>query len=149
MALSPDLLPIAAAVGLLGRRWLLASRAVLTLFFGLAVVIAAATIATLLLRWLDRIDEDLALADRVLGPSLTEVGPGTVLVALAAGVAGMLAYETAGALAVGVAISVTTIPAAAYVGAAIGLGGREQGCGALGVLVVNVPCIELACASTL
>jgi uncharacterized membrane protein len=114
MALSPDLLPIAAAaVGLLGRRWLLTSRAVLTLFFGLAVVIAAATIATLLLRWLDRIDEDLALADSVLGPSLTEVGPGTVLVALAAGVAGMLAYETAGAVAVGVAISVTTIPAAA------------------------------------
>jgi Domain of unknown function (DUF389) len=70
-----------------------------------------------LLRIFGRIDRGLELADSVLGPSLTEIGPGTVLVALAAGMAGMLAFETAGSAAVGVAISVTTIPAAAYVGA--------------------------------
>ena len=65
------------------------------------------------------------LADTALGPSLTEVGPGTVLVALAAGMAGMLAYETAAGAAVGVAISVTTIPAAAYVGCSVGLGSQR------------------------
>ena len=75
----------------------------------------------MLLRIVGRIDDGLELADSVLGPSLTEIGPGTVLVALAAGMAGMLAYETAGSAAVGVAISVTTIPAAAYLGCSIGL----------------------------
>ena len=45
---------------------------------------------------------------------LTTVNDATVGVALAAGVAGMLALETRASSAVGVAISITTIPAAAY-----------------------------------
>ena len=127
MALSPDLLPIsAAAVGLVERRWALAGRATLTLIVGLGVAALTAAGATLLLRLFGRIDEGLALADTVLGPSLTDIGPGTVLVALAAGMAGMLAYETAAGSAVGVAISVTTIPAAAYVGCALGSGHRRR-----------------------
>jgi uncharacterized hydrophobic protein (TIGR00271 family) len=126
MALSPDLLPIsAAAVGLLERRWRLMTRAVATLVAGMTVAIIAAAVTTFVLRLTHRIDENLDLADSVLGPSLTKVGPGSVLVALAAGMAGMLAYETAGSAAVGVAISVTTIPAAAYVGVAAGLGGAR------------------------
>lgn len=46
----------------------------------------------------------------------------TILVALAAGVAGMLAVETRASMGVGVAISVTTIPAAAFLGVAAGIG---------------------------
>jgi hypothetical protein len=83
----------------------------------------------------------------VLGPSLTQIGPGSVLVALAAGMAGMLAYETASGAAVGVAISVTTIPAAAYFGDSLALPGN--GLGALSVLGMNVVCIETAAALTL
>jgi uncharacterized hydrophobic protein (TIGR00271 family) len=150
MALSPDLLPIsAAAVGIVERRWLLTARALVTLALGLAIVTATAAMATGVLRWSGRIEQNLDLAGSVLGPSLTDVGPGSVLVALAAGMAGMLAYETAGAAAVGVAISVTTIPAAAYVGDAIGLGGRQDGVGALGVLATNVVGIVAAAALTL
>ena len=143
MALSPDLLPIsAAAVGLVERRWTLAARAALTLGIGLGVAALTAAAATVLLRISGRIDRGLDLADTALGPSLTEVGPGTVLVALAAGMAGMLADETAAGAAVGVAISVTTIPAAAYVGCAIGLGdAASSGGGALEVLATNVVCI--------
>jgi hypothetical protein len=59
-------------------------------------------------------------------------------VALAAGVAGMLALETRASSGVGVAISVTTIPAAAYLGVAAGLGEFDQATGALGVLGTNV-----------
>ena len=55
--------------------------------------------------------------------ALTTVSNETVVVALAAGVAGMLALETRASSGVGVAISVTTIPASAYVGVAAGLGG--------------------------
>ncbi len=145
MALSPDLLPIsAAAVGIVERRWRLARRAIVTLVLGFGAVVLAATLATFLLRVTGRIDADLDLSDNVLGPSLTELGPGSLLVAVAAGVAGMLAYEAAGSAAVGVAISVTTIPAAAYVGVDLGLSGNQNGLGALQVLIANVVIIQAA-----
>jgi uncharacterized hydrophobic protein (TIGR00271 family) len=150
MALSPDLLPIsAAAVGLVERRWALAARAALTLGIGLGIAAAAAAGVALLLRAFGRIETGLDLADSALGPSLTENAPGTVLVALTAGMAGMLAYETAAGAAVGVAISVTTIPAAAYTGSAIGLGNVDGGGGAFNVLAVNVVCIVTGSTLTL
>jgi uncharacterized hydrophobic protein (TIGR00271 family) len=150
MALSPDLLPIsAAAVGLADRRWLLAGRATLTLCIGLGMAVLTAAATTAVLRVIGRIDDDLVLDDSVLGPSLTEVGPGAVVVALTAGIAGMLAIETAGSAAVGVAISVTTIPAAAYIGCAVGLGTAEGGRGALEVLATNVVFIVAGSTMTL
>ena len=149
MALSPDLLPIsAAAVGLVEQRWALAARAGVTLGIGLGITALTAAGATVLLRIFGRIGQGLDLADTVLGPSLTEIGPGTVLVALAAGMAGMLAYETAAGAAVGVAISVTTIPAAAYAGCSLGLGSSAGG-GALAVLATNVVCIVTGSTLTL
>ena len=150
MALSPDLLPIcAAAVGLVERRWILAARAAVTLIVGLGLTSLAAAAATLLLRAFGRIDRDLRLVDTALGPSLTEIGPGTVLVAMAAGMAAMLAYETAAGAAVGVAISVTTIPAAAYIGCALGLRTSNSGAAALGVLATNVIFIVAGSTATL
>jgi uncharacterized hydrophobic protein (TIGR00271 family) len=150
MAISPDLLPMAAtAVGLADRRPQLAGRAILTLLFGLALVALSAAAATVLLRLDNRIADDLSLADNILGPSLTTVGPGAVLVALAAGMAGILAFETAASAAVGVAISVTTIPAAAYSGCALALAGYQDGVGALGVLAVNVTGIVAAATVTM
>jgi uncharacterized hydrophobic protein (TIGR00271 family) len=150
MALSPDLLPISAtAVGLVERRYGLAVRAMLTLVLGLGVAAVAAVGSTLLLRVTGRIGADLALSGTALGTSLTEVGPGSLLVALAAGMAGMLAYETAGSAAVGVAISVTTIPAAAYIGDAIALNGYQAELGALGVLATNIVGIVVASSFTL
>ncbi len=150
MAISPDLLPMASiAVGLVDKRPRLATRAIVTLTAGLAFVVAAAAGSTLLLRLGGRVASNLDLADTVLGPSLTGIGPGSVLVALAAGMAGILAYETIGSAAVGVAISVTTIPAAAYLGDALALQGYQDGFGALGVLVTNVIAIVGASSLTL
>ena len=60
----------------------------------------------------------------------------------------MLAYETA-SCQVGVAISVTTIPAAAYVGCAIGMGTSTSDPVSLEVLATNVGCIVAASALTL
>jgi Domain of unknown function (DUF389) len=62
----------------------------------------------------------------------------TFFVALAAGVAGMLAVETRASMGVGVAISVTTIPAAAFLGVAAGVGQFSKSLGALGVLGTNI-----------
>jgi hypothetical protein len=50
----------------------------------------------------------------------------------------MLSFESGAAAAVGVAISVTTIPASAYLGVAIGGGGIDEASGAVAVLAVNV-----------
>jgi uncharacterized protein DUF389 len=50
----------------------------------------------------------------------------------------MLALETRASSAVGVAISVTTVPASSYLGVAAGVGEIEQAAGALAVLAINV-----------
>jgi hypothetical protein len=48
-----------------------------------------------------------------------------------------------------VAVSVTTIPAAAYLGVATGLGESREAFGALGVLGVNVVMLVVAASATL
>src|SRR5215212_1607042 len=117
--------------------------ALVTLLAGLDVVaVAAAT--TVFLRVSGRMGSHVDLAATVLGQSFPSVGPGTVLVALAAGMAGMLAYETAGSSAVEVAISVTTIPATACIGVAVALAGYQDAGGGLTVLATNVVGIVIA-----
>ncbi len=150
MAISPDLLPISAsAIGFVERRWHIALRAIRVLLIGLGVGALGAFGATALLRLFGRVEEDLRLADTVMGEALTEIGPGSLMVAAVAGVAGMLAFERPSGAAVGVAISVTTIPAAAYVGAAIAMGRDDPMWGALGVLLVNVVMLVVASTATL
>ena len=80
---------------------------------------------------------------------LTTINVSTIGVALAAGVAGMLALETRASAAVGVGISITTIPAAAYLGVAAGLGEAAKALGALAVLGVNVAMLVAAGTLTL
>jgi uncharacterized hydrophobic protein (TIGR00271 family) len=150
MAISPDLLPISAsAVGIVERRWRLARRALNALMLGLGAGALGAFAATALLRLFNRVPDDLRLADTVMGEALTELGPGSLMVAAVAGVAGMLAFERPAGAAVGVAISVTTIPAAAYVGAALAMGRDDPMWGALGVLLANVVVLVIASATTL
>jgi hypothetical protein len=61
----------------------------------------------------------------------------------------MLAIETRASAGVGVAISVTTIPAAAYFGIALGLGQAREATGALAVLSLNVLFLVIGAAGTL
>src|SRR5690349_210184 len=122
MAISPDLLPITAvSVGLVDRRLRLASRAFLTLATGMGFTSAA--LSAFSQHHLHTIPASFDIDSTVLG-SLTHVNQETIAVALAAGIAGMLALETRASSGVGVAVSVTTIPAAAYFGVAVGLGQR-------------------------
>jgi len=68
----------------------------------------------------------------------THVGVTTIIVAFAAGIAGMIAVETRAGAAIGVAISVTTIPAAAYLGVALAVGKLHESWSAISVLGVNI-----------
>ena len=122
MAVSPDLLPITAiGVGIVARRLGLAGRALLTLAVGLGVAALAAAMATFVQDQLDLLPSDFNIEVTGALGSLTTVSNETIAVALVAGMAGMLALETRASSGVGVAISVTTIPAAAYLGVAAGL----------------------------
>jgi uncharacterized hydrophobic protein (TIGR00271 family) len=151
MAVSPDLLPITAiGVGLVGRSWRLATAALLTLVAGLVVTSAAAALLTLSQDKLDLIPSGFTLssASDALG-GLTSISHETIAVALVAGVAGMLSLETRASSAVGVAVSVTTIPAAAYLGVAAGLGVVGTASGAFGLLGANVGMMVLGASLTL
>jgi hypothetical protein len=61
----------------------------------------------------------------------------------------MLALETRASSGVGVAVSVTTIPAAAYLGVAVGLGENGKILGAFAVLATNVVMLVIAASATL
>jgi uncharacterized hydrophobic protein (TIGR00271 family) len=150
MAVSPDLLPITAiGVGIVARRPGLVGHALLTLAVGLGVASLAAALSAFGQDRLELIPSDFDIeVTGVLG-SLTAVNNETIAVALVAGVAGMLALETRASAGVGVAISVTTIPAAAYLGVAAGLGELDKALGAVGVLGTNVSMMVVGAVATL
>lgn len=149
MAVSPDLLPISAAcVGLVGRRSALALSAGATLMLGLLLIVGVGCGLAATLHATEVIEGTLRLGAGGL-ETLGTTDYSTVLVALAAGVAAMLAFETRAAAAVGVAISVTTIPASALLGVAIGLGDFDKASGAAVVLAVNVTLLIISGSVTL
>jgi uncharacterized hydrophobic protein (TIGR00271 family) len=149
MAVSPDLLPICAtSVGLVRGDRDLSWRAFGTLVLGLGLVVVTAAVVTALLKLTGFLPDGFDVDQSSLS-NLAQTDYSTVLIALAAGVAGMLAFETRASQAVGVAISVTTIPASAYLGVAIGGGGIDHALGALVVLAINVSLLVVGGTLTL
>jgi uncharacterized hydrophobic protein (TIGR00271 family) len=149
MAVSPDLLPICATcVALVARRYALARRAFVTLTLGLGLVVVTAAVLSFLLKVTGLLPDGFRVEHSSLS-NLAHTDYSTVLIALAAGVAAMLSFETKASAAVGVAISVTTIPASAYLGVAIGGGGIEHAMGAAAVLAVNVSLLIVSGSLTL
>jgi uncharacterized hydrophobic protein (TIGR00271 family) len=149
MAVSPDLLPICATcVGIVAGRYVLARRAFVTLTLGLGLVVLTAAVLSFLLKLTGLLPDGFAVENSSL-TNLAHTDYSTVLIALAAGVAAMLSFETKASAAVGVAISVTTIPASAYLGVAIGGGGIEHALGAAAVLAINVSLLIVSGTLTL
>jgi uncharacterized hydrophobic protein (TIGR00271 family) len=139
MAVSPDLLPITAlCVAVVLRRKRLLGHAAWTLIAGLGCAGLVACVLAVALDATGLMPASFALGGSQILSGLTSVNSSTVMVALVAGAAGMLALETRASAAVGVAISVTTIPASAYLGVAAGVGDIGEASGAGLVLLVNV-----------
>jgi uncharacterized hydrophobic protein (TIGR00271 family) len=138
MAVAPDLLPITAAcTGLVLGRGRLFGRGLAAMALGLGTACILAAAVTGFLDLFDLLPPEFKVHEVGLA-SQQHIEAETIMVALAAGVAGMLAVETRASMAVGVAISVTTIPAAAFLGVAIGVGELSKSLSALGVLATNV-----------
>jgi uncharacterized hydrophobic protein (TIGR00271 family) len=149
MAVSPDLLPICAAcVAFVAGRWPLARRAMMTLLLGILLTWAVSALLAWGLQAVDILSSSFQVHEEGLH-GLESVDYSTILVALAAGVAAMLSFETRAAAAVGVAISVTTIPASALFGVSLGLGEVSVSWGAALVLGVNVTLLLLSGSLTL
>jgi uncharacterized hydrophobic protein (TIGR00271 family) len=149
MAISPDTLPVTATcTAVVLGRWRLAGRALATLVIGLMVAGVVAGVMTRLLDLLGLLSDGFDVGARGL-EGLQTVNISTPIVAFAAGVAAILALETRASSAVGVAISVTTIPASAYLGVAAGVGEGDEALGALLVLAINVAMLIAGGVTTL
>ncbi|GLZ44163.1 membrane protein [Actinomycetospora sp. NBRC 106375] len=146
MVLGPEFGPLAAlAVAAVRRDGPLAREAGLALGvgFGIALLVTAAAAAAL--RGMGAIPDD-ALTDLSGVAFVYQVGPFSFVIALLAGVAGMVALvagEGSGVL-VGVFISVTTVPAAGFAAVAVVLGDWPGAGSSLLQLVVNVVGIVVA-----
>jgi len=112
---------------------------------GVAGLVSAAVVA--LLDLFDLLPPAFSLGS--IPAARTHIGAATIPVALAAGAAGILAVETRASAAVGVAISVTTIPALAYLGVGLGIGEFDRSLSALWVLLANVAMMLAGGSSTL
>lgn len=151
MVVGPEFGPLAGVcVALVELRRDLARRSLTALVVGFSTGIGATVLGTLLFRAIGAAPEDFATSVHPLTGFVTKPDFFSFVVALLAGTAGMLSLTSAksGAL-IGVLISVTTIPAAAGVGAFAAYGDVAQLLGALTQLLINFAAILLAGVSTL
>jgi uncharacterized hydrophobic protein (TIGR00271 family) len=151
MVVGPEFGPLAGlSVALVERRREVGMRSLLALAVGFPFGITAAFLFSLLAKWTDLVDAGFQLDDFPLTAFISEPGAFSFIVALFAGVAGVLSLTAAksGAL-VGVLISVTTIPAAAAIGVACAFADWSAWTGAMAQLAINLTAIVIAGVATL
>jgi uncharacterized hydrophobic protein (TIGR00271 family) len=151
MVVGPEFGPLAGfCVAIVERRLALAKRSLLALAVGFPLGILATAGMTGFLRWTGPAPENVEATSRPATYFISDPNAFSVIVAVLAGVAGMLSLTTAksGAL-IGVLISVTTIPAAANVGVASAYGDWAEFRGALAQLGINLLSIVSAGVVTL
>jgi uncharacterized hydrophobic protein (TIGR00271 family) len=151
MVVGPEFGPLAGfCVAVVERRLPLAKRSLAALAVGFPFAIAVTILLTVVLRWAGPAPETVAAVSRPATYFIAHPDTFSVIVAILAGVAGMLSLTTAksGAL-IGVLISVTTIPAAANVGVAAAYGDWNEFGGASAQLGINLVCLVAAGVTTL
>jgi len=150
MVVGPDYGPLAAVcVGLVRRRRGPVLGAARTMVIGVVVAACGAFAVIALLR-LASVGPADYVTDRVLTSFISRPDAFAVVVAVLAGVVGMLSLTEgrSGAL-IGVLVSVTTIPAIGNIGAAAAYGQLDDVGGAVVQLVVNVAALVVAGSITL
>ena len=150
MAVGPEFGPLAAlAVALVQQQWKLGRRAALALGVGFPVAMLAAAFTAWLSVPLGLFPADVldrgSAADFIYHP-----GPYSLIVAVLAGIAGMLSVISRRSAALtGVFISVTTVPAAGFVAVALVLGEFEKAAGSALQLALNLLGIVAAAVAVL
>jgi uncharacterized hydrophobic protein (TIGR00271 family) len=151
MVLGPEFSPLAGlALGIVHRRRGLVRSAVTSLIAGFVLAIAVTTLAALAGRALGWFGADVLTAHRPQTGFITAPDRWSLVVAVLAGIAGVLSLTSAksGAL-VGVFISVTTVPAAGAMALGLALGGGRAFGEAAAQLGINLVGILAAAMLTL
>ena len=151
MAVSPDFGPIATfAVGAVRGRRDIARAGFLATVAGFTLAIAAAFLAVAGLRLAGVAPDDFVREGNALATSIAAPDWYSLVVAVCAGVAGMLSVTLARSAAlVGVAISITTIPAAADIGLSLAYRDWDSFTGSSVQLAVNIAGLLVATTVTL
>lgn len=140
MVVGPEYAPLSAlCIGAARRRWPRVGVASATLAVGLTTAAAATLLGTLLFRATGLAPERYDLSGRQLTAFISRPDGMAAVVAVLAGIVGMLSLTQvrSGAL-IGVLVSVTTIPAIANVGVATAYGEWTELAGASLQLLINV-----------
>ncbi len=151
MVVGPEFGPVAGlTVALAERRLALARRSLKALLVGFPAAIAACAVLALLLRATVGLPAAYVGEVRPLTTFVSRPDGYALLVALLAGIAGVVSLTSAKSAAlVGVAVSVTTVPAAADVGVAAAAQRWGECRGALAQLLVNLLALVVAGSATL
>jgi uncharacterized hydrophobic protein (TIGR00271 family) len=146
MVLGPEFGAVAAlGIALVRRRFWLLRHALTTLAVGFAVAIVLTTVVVLVGRWLGWVTEEDLTGPRPGTDWIYQPDRWSFVIALIAGAAGVLAMTSARSTGLaGVFISVTTIPAAGNVAAALAFGLGHEFWGSALQLVVNISGMALA-----
>ncbi|WP_306324602.1 DUF389 domain-containing protein [Streptomyces venezuelae] len=151
MAVGPEFGPLAGVcTAIVQRAPRLAARSLTALLIGFASAILATTLFSLVMDAMNQFSEDMLDAARPQTSFIWQPDLFSFVVALLAGAAGTLSLTSSksGAL-VGVAISVTTVPAAANAAVALSYGEVGQMWGSIEQLLLNLLGIMLAGTATL
>ncbi len=145
MVVGPEFAPLAAlAVGLVLRRGDLLRRAALALGVGFPMAMLIAAAGVLLSEWTGLIDVGVVGSLKQVD-FIYQVGPFSLILAMLASAAGMLSLTSAKSAAlIGVFISVTTVPAAAFAALAVTTGAWRTALESTVQLLVNLVGIAFA-----
>ncbi|WP_221349355.1 DUF389 domain-containing protein [Streptomyces beigongshangae] len=151
MAVGPEFGPLAGfSTAVVRRRPRPAVRSLTALLVGFAVAMAATVLFSLLMDGLGLFTEAQLEAERPSTAFVYAPDAFSFVVAVLAGIAGTLSLTSAkSGLLVGVAISVTTVPAAANAAVALSYGDTAQTLGSVNQLLLNLLGIVLAGTLTL
>ena len=151
MVVGPEFGPVAGlTVALVERRTPLALRSLRALLVGFPLAVLASALLALALRAGPGLPAAYAGEQRPLTMFVSRPDGYALLVALLAGVAGVVSLTSARSAAlVGVAVSVTTVPAAADIGVAAADGRWGECAGAAAQLAVNLVALVVAGTATL
>ncbi|MGW2016107.1 DUF389 domain-containing protein [Streptomyces sp. NPDC001927] len=151
MAVGPEFGPLAGiSTGLVRRDPRAAFRSSVALVVGFAAAIVATTLFSLVMDAMGQFEQSMLDAARPNTGFIFQPDPFSFIVALLAGVAGVVSLTSSKAgVLVGVAISVTTVPAAANAAVALSYGEFAQMWGSLEQLLLNLTGIIVAGVLTL
>ncbi|MFG3435668.1 DUF389 domain-containing protein [Nonomuraea sp. NPDC047897] len=150
MVLGPEFGAVAAiCFGLLRGRWLLVVGALRTLVVGFVIAVAVTFACALAASWLGWIGPAHLQVNEEM-QFIVKPDRWSFIVAMLAGVAGVLSITGGKSSAlIGVFISVTTVPAAGYVGVALALREWAEVAGSVAQLALNIAGMLVAGTATL